>query len=444
MRILLTIGPLLFLLTVQAQITEVGETKLRKFPIEKLRTLLEDTERYHAMPKTTNALNNSIARWPAGTWGQGYQSIVTRKEFRKKIIEKTNGYYWGCYPLIRYSGRILRGHLHAYELSPEIGNRSVIDSAVVYLLNSQLRNDDGSYSLPAARAAKNDTEPVMNEVAGSREFETAEALRALAEAHIFYSRNNIAFEKQDELVTAIHRSAEWLASLYDSWDPRSTVDRWKFNSNLPSLVGWSLAQAFRVEAREKYLTAVRNITRMLVERQQKDGVEQGLWLNGGEDSEKIRGERYVIRHDTKIHYHLIILRNLIESLDVLPPTDSLRADAANSIMLATNHVIQHRLDWRHTRRSFVKFFRDLDKKLVPSVRNQGGDHAFETLSLLVNRSQAWPELSDTDRRNLVNVLYSVAPNIPNRIHNFTDAEYFTAAAYYIQCISWMGTGRKIL
>jgi hypothetical protein len=441
-----------FPLFVSAQIAPVGSFPDRIFTVDDLSDIIQFTDSYKEAYKVQNNLIVSTSeKWEPGTWGQGYFTDMSPADFLNKTVD---GKYWGCHPLIRHTGLMVRGHIHARHLFPELNNLQAIKDGVDYLLAQQ--HSSGKFLFWKYRKDQNDTSYDSTVPTGAddgeEEFETSQALRALSEAYLYFNSIGAPY-RNAELYTAITESADWLSSLHESWAS------WQLNSNLPALALWALSAAYKINNDCQYKLAVINICNKITSsaRQVKSpapnsttgnvvgqiGDETGMWTWGSPESVTIGTVSYMIEHDSKIGYHGIILRGLVEALDVIPTTEiNARTNLVQTIKLATNHIILHRL---HTtpQQSFIENFTDSAHIIVPVSTNKGGESGFEPLALLAYMAQYHSEFSADERTYLKNLLNKVAPNLETTGTVLENIENLNAVAYYADYLNAINTGKRI-
>lgn len=414
----------------QITIENVPRSPERQFGVGDFEEIISLTEYYRGQTKITSLdpITFGEDAWDSGSWGRGFFSLYDSQrdfpDYLNGIIAADSLRYWGSHPLIRSTGRMVRAHVHARHLYPQIQNLQIIKDGLNNLL--QEKQSDGSYPYYKYRADKSDFNAITSNGEGEEEYETSEGLRALAESYLYFKNKEIHF-KNDSLYSAIAQSGKWLASAHNYWQT------WNKNSNIPGFALWALADAFKVKNDTSYLFAISNICKLLIRRQEKSGINSGLWLTGSIDVVK-NGS---VIHDTKIWYHAIILRGLVDALAVIPDKNTeLRAQVGDAIKLGINHIINDRL------RTELPSLRSYP--IPESEYSIGGEEFFEMLSLLAYESCFQPEFSSEDRTNLLNLLNNVSINLDKNIPNFNYIQNFNSIAYYSDYLNAIKTKTKIL
>jgi hypothetical protein len=426
--VMLTMVPLKVLC--QTEISEVPELPGKQFEIRDFEDLISRTTRFKAEAKilSLQPLTYGLETWDRGSWGRGYFTEIYSPDNPSKILipftVKDSLRYWGCHPLIRHSGRMARAHIQVKSLYPRLDNQYQIYDAIDYLLAQQ--QEDGCFPYYKYRADSTDLSARRSTSLGEEEYETSEALRAMADAYLYFS-NVEEHYKKDTLYAAIQQSARWLMKQNNGWRT------WKNNSNIPGFALWALSAAYKTNQDSTYQTTIKNICNILINRQHKEGINAGLWLTGS--IRVVNGDSII--HDTKIWYHAIIVRGLIEALDVIPDKEKeLRAALVETIKRAVNHIINFRL--REESPSVKEY------PGAKSTYSIGGEAFFEMCALLAYNSHFHNEFSSADQRKLINLLNRVSINLSKEVNSFYQLQNFNGVAYYSNYLDAINTKRRVL
>ena len=287
----------------------------------------------------------SSSRWHAGSWFRGYYSINDTNTFQYTPTNPGCGgtgnpcKYWGSHPLPRDASRQIRSmiHLHnRYATDPIVNdNINMILNGLDYLMFYQ--QTDGSYinweSRPSQNVPNTTEQTVYNT---SHVYETAHALATMCDGYMYLKKINYPYSQYSTLYNSIVKAANNI--LNKNVNANTDVDY--NNSNYKSFGAWGLAKAYKITNNCYYLVKAREICQNLIDAQTKDGsLCNGTWQTGGAD-----GPNNGANHDNAIWYHLIILRGMIETFDLIPPTmGSFKNDLANAIKRGINHVILGRI-----------------------------------------------------------------------------------------------------
>jgi hypothetical protein len=287
-----------------------------------------------------------------------------------------------------------------------------------YLLDMQIKSgkNKGSFIWYLKRAGQEDLnmEPPVN---GVQPYETAYALVAMSE----YYTAEIEY-RRDEVLTAINLSTSNLLKIKWAKDPSVG------NSNLKALGIWSLSSSYRATKNEKTYEQILTITDILVTSQNIDSTaENGLWLTGGR--EKIDGRE--IHHDTKIYYHLMNIRGLLETFSITPDSDTENKwKLADGIKRGVNHVITQRLDLSNRQNYKLRYgCLNTAKEKLPDWFSHDLvdlDKVVETLVKLSYYSKNSPYFTSAEHESLKNLTNQVCLGL-----NETDVWYFSSISYYI-------------
>jgi hypothetical protein len=336
--------------------------------------------------------------------------------------------------------------IHLYNKYPNnqitIDNKILIDEGIKYLITQQ--QADGSFINWNFRP--NQTTPNTNNSIGNNTthpYETSNALATLCEGLMFFKKYNYTIPSNLEIT--IEKAANNLT--YDITDGQ--LD----NSNFKGLVAWSLSKAFKVTQNCNYLKRAQAICLMLINDQTKDGgLCDGMWQTGGEEQPSM------IMHDSHIHYHMIILKGLIETFDILPNTMSAyKTNLLNTINRGINHVISKRLSLGYVNGSnvFGALRLDYTNNDCLTVEQKFGFYYFsdvvEPIALLAYYSNYHLDyFTNNDRSNLKNLLNIISwevknktdTNVPNQSIIFC-VNNLPGLSYYLDYYNALKTNTKI-
>jgi hypothetical protein len=303
----------------------------------------------------TVLLEDSLDRWPAGSWGRGYQSWPGFLANPGLWLGKTDGYYKASHPLVRDVSVFLRGHLQLYLGGHDTGHVVILKNGIDYLLSEQVvvGPSAGAWRWWKKRNSQYSTAHTTADNPAIT-YETSYALAALCE----YYHAGIDYRRPDVL------SAIQLATGY------MTKQRWSAdannNANIRALGLWSLSQVYSITADTEVYKKMKVLARWLIKKQQKKNNDlSGTWQTGGRED---IGEPYSQGfHDTKIAYHMFILRGLIEAFGAVPESDvSFKQDIADAIKRAVNHVLIHRIDHSSVTAYQLRYlYTDDEGQLIP-------------------------------------------------------------------------------
>ena len=301
---------------------------------------LEAQTKLVGISQNGNLTYDPIDKWPLGTWLRGYLSTQDSSVFFDDIMWYSGGEcydfsigYWGSHPMIRHTGEQVRSMIHLYNRYYSGSNSgdylNLIENGLNYLISAQ--TSTGSYINWNFRPSK--YQPNIEGQIGPNQhhvYSTANALATMCEGYMFYNKHpNLNFSNMSGLYNAIENAANNLLS--------STSECYS-NSNFKGLMVWSLAKSYKITNNCEFLVKAVHISQTLINLQTKDAsICNGIWQTGGPDG--------LVNHDTKIWYHLLIIKGLIETLDITPLTmHNFRVDLSNTIKRAVNHIILGRIN----------------------------------------------------------------------------------------------------
>lgn len=364
--------------------------------ISNFTTFVDSVNAHEAMPKI-NAISfspNSVGFsttdfWPQGTWLHGY---FERGEFwsNKCAVDTCvtcthNNIGWpSSHPLHRINSKMIRALIHANHACPGASwvadNIQNIKEGIDYMISSQQSGtgdlvEEGGFTWWFTRPGQ--LTPNSNEDRNANythAYETSHALRTMCEAYMYFQDNGIYYSNITGLYQAIVKAADNLerkkldpglppTPIGDNNDESSACDL--SNSNYKGFALWALAGAYKVTGDNKYLSKAKAIADKLILYQTTDGgIQDGMWLTGGCDSDgcgkfsnpndgtdpcgegvdQFTTDNNRIFHDTRIFYHCIILRGLVEMMDITPDAEiAWKISLIANIKKAVNHLMKYRV-----------------------------------------------------------------------------------------------------
>lgn len=406
-----------------------GEYSVKNFSDEQLLTLEKKSDDFSGLAKiaSVDSLHPngvlSADKWPEGAWGRGYQTWPNVQFYPLN----TYGYYWSCHPLIRDVACFTKGHLYLYlDDTTRTTSERLTKAGIDYLLDEQIKTgkQKGLYTWWLKRQGLENLtmEPPVNK---TQPYETCYALVTLCD---FY-RSGINHRRPD-VYEAIDLSTQALLAI--NWQRDTLVA----NSNSQALGIWSLAAAYKVNPSKQLYNRIEKLTKYILKSQHVDtSSENGLWLTGG--TENIDG--YAIYHDTKIYYHLMILRGLIESFSIIPDSEKrYKTHVADAIKRGLNHIIQYRIDRANTGNFKLKYAAGtIDNKSTPDWFSHDlvdMDKVIEPLVKIASYSENSMYFSPAEHENLVKLAIQIGQGL-----NPEEAWYICSIGYYIH---YMHTPRE--
>ncbi|MCB9335176.1 MAG: T9SS type A sorting domain-containing protein [Flavobacteriales bacterium] len=307
-------------------------------------------------PKRIISINSStgqltftrVGGWHQGAWFRGPQSFESANNWLNNYTGsytscQNGGFkvglnqFAGCRPKYRDTAKQIRGMIQLYNryntflyTNDKSTVVNMIKSGLDFLIYGQ--NSDGTYNNWDYRPDKwipNYVGEIPSYHNETHLYEAAYALAAMCDGYMFYSKNsNLTYAQMTNLFNAINTTANRLL-----YEPINCID----NSNFRGLLAWSLSKAYKVTQDCNYLEKAKYHSSYLIDLQEDGGVCEGMWQTGGSEGNH--------EHDTRIWYHSIILRGLIETFDVTPNTaTTFKNRLANSIKRGVNHVINYRIN----------------------------------------------------------------------------------------------------
>jgi hypothetical protein len=389
----------------------------------------------------TGSITLSSDTWPDGTWSTGFLAWVGVDSFVTKQ-EDYNGDVWtGSHPLVRINSAMIRAHIHTDHLVGPRGNPVNLDkikAGIDYMITSQ--RPDGGFTYWVSRPAQ--TIPTIDETYNGNpdhSLETAHALRTMCEAYLYFKNYNIIYNTadgdMDKLWDAILKAAENLYRKGVNGEDLST-------SNYQGFALWGLASAYKVTKLTKYLDRANQICKFLIQQQTNGGLGDGIW-----NTPPTEGDFDVcnnpVYHDSFINYHMIILRGLIEAMDIMPSTPKYAVDRVlliSSIKRAVNNVIKYRIAYTDDPpngiyKGFLRSTWLTQGGQITCSTNVWADYLYtepiEPIAMLALYSKFHPEFSEAEQINLRNLLlvmgghFRYFPTDPVKAIG-----YFSQYAYY--------------
>lgn len=324
-----------------------GNITKKEFTKEQILDLEKRSDDFSGLPKVElvnaeypDGKLSATEKWPEGSWGRGYHTWPGVKIYPKNSY----GHYFACRPMIRDVAGFIRGHLYLYLNDKALAtSERLIKAGMDFLLEEQIKKgkNKGAYIWYLKRADQEDL-TMDSPVNGVQPYETAHALVAMSE---FY-RAGIDY-RREEILAAIQLSTANLLKIKWAKDPSVG------NSNMKSLGAWSLAASYHVTKDEATYDQIVEIGEILIAAQNIDStLQNGLWLTGGR--EMIEGRE--IYHDTKIFYHVMNIRGLLETFLITPDSESdFKWKLADGIKRGINHIILTRIDMNNRKNHKARY-----------------------------------------------------------------------------------------
>ncbi|WP_123841151.1 T9SS type A sorting domain-containing protein [Chryseobacterium arthrosphaerae] len=283
--------------------------------------------------------------WPPGAWSRGYFSgyIGNYKKFYEYDPDAKYSGFWSSHPQPRDTSKQIRAMIHYDNYYSNSQNSPTIIQGLEYLISQQVKNTAnnlafGGYIYWWSREGKDIFDQIDTPGNISQNsvhvFETGSAIAGLCEGYLYLKKNNI--QLPGGLYDAIVNAADNL----------NTVDLIGYNSENYTAFGlWGLTKAYKITQNCKYLEKIIQLSNWLLDQQSNEpGICNGTWKNGVETLPN--GQK--VYHESKINYHAIILRGLIESLDGIPKSNVvLREKLIAGIKKGINHIIKYRVEYEN-------------------------------------------------------------------------------------------------
>lgn len=414
---------------------------------------LSDSLRGHKKLISINTSTNPYqpnfgpTRWQQGAWFLGDFSTRTMEDFYEQALVDVGKYgWWSPHPKIRHTSQQVRAMIHLHNrFKPSSiveDNIDLIKDGLNYLISQQ--RQDGGYIYWNERPNVNTFPLDDNTVSGNEThiYETSHALATMCEGYQYLNKIGESLNETPGLYAAIEQAA---SNVLNSISSTGNV------YNFKGFGIWALAKAFKVTNNCDYLAQAREHSQLIINAQEKNGgICDGVWQTGTLDGPPDNSSNYY--HDSAIGYHLIILRGLIETLDIIPPTMyAFKHDLANAIKRGINHVINYRIV-SPSQGSLSSW--GPNKNCVASVSDEVhpfADDGVEPFALLAYYSKYHPELfsvsEQTSLRNLLNQVslmseYSTYPS-SNGQGKIDALRKLNSFAYYADYINAINTEEKV-
>lgn len=363
--------------------------------------------------------------------------------------------YLSSHPKPRMTSKMVRAHIHASHLHPENSADHIdkIQDGVDYLILTQVVDpsprEDGGYIVwwvrPSQSTPNTDDTRYQNV---THAYETSHALRTLSEAYLYFTNYDISYGNMSGLYSAIVKAAD---NLYRK-DFNTAGDLG--NSNYIGFAAWALAGAYKATKDQRYLCrAIELSNKLMTDQNTSGGIADGMWLTGGDGETDGCGNN--VAHDSFINYHLIILRGLVETLDITPSTPdyaSWKISLISSIKKAVNHLINYRVALTTQGSVTVGMLRTTAAGTNGQLTCSGWAYYFyedplEAVAMLALYSKFHWYFSQAEQTSLENLLRTMSNGIgsPNDPTAYDGAyiAYFTQYAYYADYLDAIKKRKRI-
>ncbi|RKS96763.1 T9SS type A sorting domain-containing protein [Chryseobacterium defluvii] len=293
--------------------------------------------------------------WNSGAWFRGYFS-----GFEDTLDKRTKFYNenWSSHPLARSTSKVVRGLIHYNNFRGENGNANYnlnIDQIVDGLkyLQTQIQPSGGViwwFERPGLNTFDQDDTPGANNI---HIYETGHTLATLCDGYMYLKKIN-KLDRVPNLIQDINKIAGFIEQIpvptTDILDPSTqynTADYMAFGL-------WGLSKAYKVTKNCNYLNKVTEICNWFIAYQSLDNTNneecKGTWKFSSQTENNVQ-----IYSNTKIVYHLVCVRGLIEAFDIIPASSSIRENLSNTIKLGVNHIIKKRVRESDQTLSWLQF-----------------------------------------------------------------------------------------
>jgi hypothetical protein len=439
-------------------------------------------------------------RWPVGTWNSGYYDrwedgfpAYALKINDCPINERTGDKlspegFLSSHPLHSINGKVIRALIHANHRYPDASwvaeNNRKIKSGMDYMIAQQqtnisaasdfYQNEEGGFTKWYFRP--DSLVPNLSEDIGqnySHLFETAHALRSMCEAYMYFQNTSEPYGKQSgnaysmaNLYSAIIKAANNIVrKSLGSVESNGTAEMenacdW-VASNYRGLGLWAITGAYKVANYEgdfthalSFYNKAKEISDRLIRFQTADNsLEDGMWLTGGSSGDN-DGCGHEIFKDTYIWYHQLIMRGIVEMVDVTRNSDSEWKDHVliPAVKKAVNHLIKYRVayndvkadtnvNWNHGSNTWVNIEKGTLRTTWTSVEHTRTcptwayyyyEEVLEPIAMLALYSKYQTNFSCEERSLLRNLLLTIGlqshggynPADPNTIEQFVQYAYY--------------------
>ncbi|MEI7595028.1 MAG: T9SS type A sorting domain-containing protein [Bacteroidota bacterium] len=397
----------------------------------------------------------NTVNWDKGAWFRGYYSqwednITGFYNCDIPNVGQTG--YRSSQPLYRDISKQVRSLIHLHNRFNQTNaavvskNIEMIKDGLSYLITKQ--NSDGGYIWWNCRPGKNFYDN-GNYYASSQNithvYETGHALATMCDGYSFLRKNNLlsSYANASLLYNAIVKAANNILAKDVNTGYTDAI-----TSNFRAFGAWGLAKAYKVTNNCNYLAKARVICQWLIDKQSKNGGPcDGTWQTGDPD-----GPNGSYSHDSRMVYHLIILRGLVETLDIIPPTmPDFKNSLVNTIKRGVNHIISSRLN--PINGTLHEWWVDALCRTTGDISAEYYyyDDQVEPIALLAYYSNYHTDFfSLAERASLKNLLNIMSLHTAERIKPSTNNQGNLRAlmqlhsfSYYIDYINAINTGKKI-
>ncbi|PKV48823.1 putative secreted protein (Por secretion system target) [Aquimarina sp. MAR_2010_214] len=394
-------------------------------------------------------ITETSVNWPLGAWGRGYYyPEIQNAEDNFVNEEESKGKFWGCHPLPRETSKFSRGHLQAYLHTNDPTQIEFVKDGIDYLLDQQVKPDPQQNSLGGGFIAHINRESQFSVAEYYKNAEdaytTAFALRLLSEYYL--SGYNY---KRTEVYNAIVKASDWLTR------DEKNIAQSMVNSNGKGLTIWGLSSAYKATLDCKYLSLIYVLTQQLIDSQDKTStINKGVWFTGGIDDIKQNDQKVTeAYHDTKIGYHMLIIRGLVEVFDIIPEQYSVfKKEVVNTINRAINHVTTYRVNeydsskkrlkewWVKDHPTNTGILEHSDFYVFSNTNSRGGAGSYiEPIVLLTYYGKDSEHYSAQDLNHLKNIANCFAKELSSN-----EPEHMNAVGYYTNYLNAVSNNTSVL
>ena len=406
------------------------------FTDQEYETLKDLSEEYYGQTKLKSIKHfpffvlSQDENWPSGSWGRGYFTDIAKESVESFLDNTLQDQPIACHPLYRKTSKFGRGHLHLFHLSDDNAHLQFVKDGVDYLLKEVHKN--GGYIQWNNRCSKTDTSHAGKNGACYENhpdlYPSSYALRFLCEV----SLSGINYENTN-VNEAIVKTADFLIEKMNS--------EGLGNSNNKGLVSWALAGSYKVTLDCKYLNAAKQICTSLIESQTVvNGIEHGIWKTGGLEYNFDDGIHddgiFQYYHDTRIYYHFMAVRGMIETLSIVQDEDeSFKERLVFSIKSAINHVLNYRINQSDGLNLYATSDAGTTVNFTPFFSDRLSGEYVEPIMLLAKYTlDNQKYFNAEERETLINFANKLAKTMQDRLV-FSDDESFkrnliTGIGYY--------------
>ncbi|KAB1228997.1 T9SS type A sorting domain-containing protein [Chryseobacterium viscerum] len=413
--------------------------------------------------------------WPEGSWFRGYfsgyehnrdPSINGLKKFydMDPTIPNYLSGYWSSHPQPRATSKQIRALIHFDNYLGNHSNFETVVKGLTYLMGQM--QDLGGYVYWWTREGQNNFEQNDNRVPGKNKvlvYETGSALAALCEGYLYLKKNNIPVPQN--LYQTIIKSADHIwekdinINFSNPTQPNDALPKYNGDYNTVNYMAfglWSLSKAYKITSDCKYLEKIIELSNWIVNRQYSgNDICNGTWKDGVDPA-----NNPIIYGESKIVYHAIILRGLVEALDAIPKSEKqVRKNLASAIKKATNHIIKYRVKYQGNDIGATSLiYNDINCNKLNNI-DYGyyyNDDIVETLALLAYYSRFNVDgtndalFSNDETQRLKKILNIVSKSTADWIDpstnnqgNYYSALYMPSLAYYLDYTKAINNNTKV-